>query len=78
MHQRIEEHERSMAHRQYADSYFLNCSRASIDHLFEGRQLTGHHKQVKKRCQVLECVVEVVKVMGTRYLSYKQEHNEAA
>uniref|UniRef100_A0AAQ5XSS1 DUF4371 domain-containing protein n=1 Tax=Amphiprion ocellaris TaxID=80972 RepID=A0AAQ5XSS1_AMPOC len=78
VHQRIEEHERGMAHRQCAEAYFLNCSRASIGHLLEGRQLTGHREQVKKRRQVLERVVEVVKVIGKRGLSYRQEHNEAA
>ena len=78
VHQRIEEHERGMAHRQCAEAYVLNCSRASVDHLLEGRQLKGHREQVKKRRQVLERVVEVVKVLGKRGLSYRQEHNEAA
>ena len=68
MHQRIEEHERGMAHRQCAEAYVLNCSRASVDHLLEGRQLKGHREQVKKRRQVLERVVEVVKVLGKRGL----------
>ena len=67
-----------MAHRQCAEAYVLNCSRASVDHLLEGRQLKGHREQVKKRRQVLERVVEVVKVLGKRGLSYRQEHNEAA
>ncbi|XP_046884338.1 uncharacterized protein LOC124473114 isoform X1 [Hypomesus transpacificus] len=78
VHQRIEEHERGMAHRQCAEAYVLNCSRASVDHLLEGRQLKGHREQVKKRRQVLERVVEVVRVLGKRGLSYRQEHNEAA
>lgn len=77
MYQRIEEHERGVAHRQCAEAYFLNCSRANIVHLLEGRQLIGHREQVKKRRQVLERVVEVVKLIGKRGLSYRQEHNEA-
>ena len=67
-----------MAHRQCAEASFLNCSRASIGHLLEGRQLTGHREQVKKKRQVLERVVDVVKVIGKRGLSYRQDHNEAA
>lgn len=78
VYQRVEEHERSMAHRQCAEAYLLNCSRANISHLLEGSQLAGHRELVKKRCQVLERVVEVVKVIGKRGLSYRSEHNEAA
>lgn len=77
MHQRIEEHERVTAHRQCAEAYFVNCTQASIGHLLEGRQLRGNREQVKKRRQVLERIVEVVKVIGKRGLSCRQKHNEA-
>uniref|UniRef100_A0A3B3S3W6 HAT C-terminal dimerisation domain-containing protein n=1 Tax=Paramormyrops kingsleyae TaxID=1676925 RepID=A0A3B3S3W6_9TELE len=75
---RSEEHEKSMAHRNCAEAYFLNCSKADIKNLLGGRQLTEHRNQVKKRRQVLERVVEVIKVIGKRGLSYRQVENEAA
>lgn len=77
VHQRSEEHEKTMAHRNCAKAYFLNCSKADIKNLLGGRQLTEHRNQVKKRRQVLERVVEVVKVIGKRGLSYRQVENEA-
>lgn len=77
VHQRIEEHERGTAHRQCAEAFYVNCTRASIGHLLEGRQLRGNREQVKKRCQVLERIVEVVKVIGKRGLSCRQKPNEA-
>lgn len=77
VHQRSEEHEKSMAHRNCAEAYFLNGSKADIKNLLGGRQLTEQRNQVKKRCQVLERVVEVVKVIGKRGLSYRQVENEA-
>ncbi|XP_059901454.1 uncharacterized protein LOC132452716 [Gadus macrocephalus] len=77
-HQRAEEHEKSMAHRACAEAYFLNCSKSDINSLLRGRQLTAHREQIKKRRQVLDRVVEVVRVIGKRGLSYRHEDNEAA
>lgn len=78
VHQRIEEHEKSSAHRNCAEAYFLNCSKADIEQLLGGQQMTAHRDQVKKRRQVLELVVKVLKVIGKRGLSYRQVDNEAA
>lgn len=78
VHQRAEEHEKSIAHRACAEAYFLNCSKADINTLLRGRQLTVHREQIKRRRQVLDRVVEVVRVIGKRGLSYRQEQNEAA
>lgn len=78
VHQRAEEHEKSIAHRACAEAYFLNCSKADINTLLRGRQLTVHREQIKRRRQVLDRVVEVVRVIGKRGLSYRQEENEAA
>ena len=77
-HQRAEEHEKSMAHRACAEAYFLNCSKSDINSLLRGRQLTAHREQIKKRRQVLDRVVEVVRVIGKRGLSYRHEDNKAA
>lgn len=78
VHQRAEEHEKSIVHRACAEAYFLNCSKADINSLLRGRQLTVHREQIKRRRQVLDRVVEVVRVIGKRGLSYRQEDNEAA
>ncbi|KAL6485944.1 hypothetical protein MHYP_G00053360 [Metynnis hypsauchen] len=51
---------------------------ADINSLLRGRQLTVHREQIKRRRQVLDRVVEVVRVIGKRCLSYRQEENEAA
>ena len=67
-----------MAHRACAEAYFLNCSKSDINSLLRGRQLTAHREQIKKRRQVLDRVVEVVRVIGKRGLSYRHEDNEAA
>lgn len=67
-----------MAHRTCAEVYFVKCSKADISNLLGARQLTAHRDQVKRRRRVLERVVEVVKVIGKRGLSYRQVENEAA
>ncbi len=39
---------KSAAHRHCAKAYFLNCSKADINNLLRGRQLSAHRDQVKK------------------------------
>lgn len=78
IHQRIEEHQQSFAHRNCAEAYFLRASKANINHLLCGRQMSAHREQVRKRHQVLERVVDVVKVIGKRGLSYRGSQSEAA
>lgn len=40
--------------------------------------MTQNREQVKRRRQVLEQIVEVVKVIGNRGLSYRKQQNDAA
>jgi len=40
--------------------------------------MSAHREQVRKRRQVLECVVDVVKVLGKRGLSYRHMENEVS
>lgn len=77
VHLRTEEHEKSIAHQTCAEAFFLRCSKSNISSLFAGSQMSAHREQVKKRRQVLERVVDVVKVLGKRGLSYRQVENEA-
>ena len=78
VHQRTEEHEKSTAHRTCAEAYFLRCSKKDVESMFAGSQMSAHREQVKNRRQVLERVVEVVKLLGKRGLSYRHVDNEAA
>ncbi|KAJ8270536.1 hypothetical protein GJAV_G00116060 [Gymnothorax javanicus] len=78
VHLRTEEHEKSTAHQTCAEAFFLRCSKSNICSLFTGSQMSAHREHVKKRSQVLERVVDVVKVLGKRGLSYRHVENEAA
>ena len=78
VHVRIMEHEKSTTHHTCAEAFFLRCSKSDISTLFAGSQISAHREQVKKRRQVLERVVDVVKVLGKRGLSYRHVANEAA
>nr|XP_054590119.1 52 kDa repressor of the inhibitor of the protein kinase-like [Nothobranchius furzeri] len=78
VHVRTEEHEKSTTHKTCAEAFFLRCSKGNINSLFAGSQLSAHRAQVKKRRQVLERIVDVVKVLGKRGLSYRHVENEAA
>ena len=65
-------------HRGCAEAYFLRASKSDIASLLHGPQIVAHREQVKKRRQVLERVVEVVKFIGKRGLSYRGKQSEAA
>jgi hypothetical protein len=69
--QRIEEHERSVQHREVADGYLLWTSRRDIASLLCQQQVSARHEQVKQRRQVMERLVEIVKVIGKRGLSFR-------
>ncbi|KAK0148975.1 Zinc finger MYM-type protein 1 [Merluccius polli] len=78
INQRVEEHERSNMHRVCAEAYFLRASKADIASLLHGPQVVAHRHQVRKRRQVLERVVDIVKLIGKRGLSYRGTQFEAA
>lgn len=77
VHRRLKEHERSMDHRTCAGAYFLKASESDIKSLLSGCQLTSHREQLKDKNQVLESVVDVMKVIGKRGFSYKSRNNAA-
>ncbi|KAJ8362304.1 hypothetical protein AAFF_G00384490 [Aldrovandia affinis] len=52
--------------------------KVDIQSKFAGSQMSAHRQQVRKKRQVLERVVDVVKVIGKRGLSYSHVENEAA
>lgn len=55
-----------MAHRTCAEAYFLNASESDVKSLLSGSQLSSQREQIKKKRQVLERVVDLVKVIGKR------------
>ncbi len=76
VHQRIEEHEKSKMHRDYAEAYFLRASKSNIEGLLMESQLSVHREQVRRRRQVLERIIDVIKVIGKRGLSYRGTKSE--
>lgn len=78
IHQRVEEHEKSNLHRGCAEAYFLRSSKSTIQDLLMGPQMSLHREQVRRRRQVLERIIDVLKLIGKRGLSYRGNQNEAA
>lgn len=56
----------------------MRASKSDIASLLHGPQIVAHRDQVRKRRQVLERVVDVVKFIGKRGLSYRGQQSEAA
>ena len=77
VHQRIVEHEKSKIHRDSADAYFLNVQKADVKSLLTGNQMSLRTEQVKQKRQVMERIVEVIKVIGKCGLSYRGDKEEA-
>ena len=76
-HQRVQEHERSKSHRESAEAFFLRASKADVCRLLSDKQMSIQREQVRKRRQVVECVINVVKVIGKCGLSYRGHSQEA-
>lgn len=78
VHQRIVEHEQSRVHTNSTEAYFLNHKEKSIDYLLFKNQKQARYEMVKKKRQVLERVIDIVKLIGKRGLSYRGSIHEAA
>lgn len=65
-------------HRVCAEAYFLRASKSDIASLLHGSQIVAHRDQVRKRRQVMERVVGVVKFIRKRGLGYRGKQSEAA
>lgn len=76
-HQRAEEHEESENHRNCAKACLLRANNANVKQLLFSIQMKEREEQVTKRRQVMERIVDVVKVIGKRGLSYRG-HGEIA
>ena len=78
IHVRIEEHENSVLHRECADAYFLRSNMGDIENLLFSNQMSLRREQIRKRRNVMERIVNIVKLIGKRGLSYRGNKTEAA
>lgn len=78
VYQRIKEHENSKCHNRCTEAYFLNHNKKNIDFLLFSNQLSKRKETVKKNRQILERVIDAVKLIGKRGLSYRGNYHEAA
>lgn len=78
VHQRIEEHEKSHLHQHAAEAYFLRTHKGDIASQLGGNQLSQRQEQVRRKRQVMDRVVSVIKMIGRQGLSYRGSEFEAA
>ncbi|XP_050065551.1 zinc finger MYM-type protein 1-like [Aphis gossypii] len=79
IYQRIEEHEKSKTHGNSVDAYFLKNSSSSVDQLLIYDHCNLRKKQVDEKRQVLTRIIDIIKMIGKRGLSYRRtSSNEAA
>ena len=78
IHQRIGEHEILGHHKDAAHAFLLRENRGNIPELLCGNQTSIAREQVRQRRLVLERVIDIVKVIGKRGLSYRGDKIEAA
>lgn len=69
-HLRVDEYEQSDNHGDCAEAYFLRSSEKIIKDLLMGPQMSLHRQQVRRRRQMLECIIDVMKLIGKRSLSH--------
>lgn len=61
-----------------AEAYFLRSSKKTIKDLLMGPQMSLHRQQVRRRRQVLERIIDVMKLIGKTGLSHRGKQAEAA
>lgn len=77
IHQRIEEHEKSKCHNESAEAHFLSMNKSDIGSLLFTRQKNLQKEKIRTNRQVLERIIDVVKVIGKRGLSYRGTSSES-
>ncbi|CAH2248014.1 Hypothetical predicted protein [Pelobates cultripes] len=71
MYQRIEEHKRSNLHNNSSESFLMRSKNMDISsHIFE-KQTTARKEEVKRKHAILERIIETIKLIGKRGLSYR-------
>lgn len=78
IYSRVIEHEKSKSHRLCVDAYILYNNSASVDSLVIYGQSSVRKSQVNARRQILYRIIDVIKLIGKRNLSYRGDQSEAA
>jgi hypothetical protein len=68
VHEPVEEHEKSIMHKDCAEAYFLWASKADIQNLITNNMMFANREQIRMRREVLERIIDIVKVIGKREL----------
>lgn len=55
----------------------MHCHQKDIGSLLNSNQMHLHREEVKKNRQILERIIEVIKIIGKRGLSVRAKRNEA-
>lgn len=74
----LERHENSQQHRNYCEAYLLNFKQANVKNLLFTKQASLRQLQVQTNREVLERIIETVKTIGKRGLSFRGKRSEAA
>jgi len=77
-YQRIQEHENILEHNVSIEAYLLYVHKTNIDNILFVNQLNSRKILIKQRLNALERIIDVIKLIGKRSLSYRGKHNEAA
>jgi hypothetical protein len=77
VHQRIEEHEKSKCHNDCAEAHFLCMNNKDVGALLFSTQRNLRKEKIRNNRQIMERVVEIVKVIGKRGLSYRGNSSES-
>ena len=66
IHQKLNSHENTHIHLECVNAYLSWISKADIPNLLDSNMMSARRKQVRKRRQVLERVIDVTKLMHTQ------------
>jgi len=76
--QRVDEHEISKNHSENVESFMLLKNKLSIKHLIYGEMVSQRQLEIKNRREILFRVIETIKLIGKRGLSYRGTDNSEA
>jgi len=75
---RISEHENSKKHKMNVDAHIIKKNYGFIDSPVTYSHSSIMKKEVENRRQVLLRIIDIIKLIGKRGLSYRAKNNEAA
>lgn len=78
VYQRISEHEKTSIHEKCCEAYFMFTKNRSVDKLLFNEHIEKHSKKVINNRQIIDRIINILKLIGNRGLSYRGHLNEAA